>query len=159
MLCAKPCLLKQSPHSVHDVHVRQESVTYEKDTKEGKYIKNEKYEQIQKIIESEGQPEEGHTFGDLFIHSLIETIEFVLGTISNTASYLRLWALSLAHSQLAAVFLDQVLGSYGFELDFGSWIITGFVVSTFVNQFLLGLGWVYYLVQLDLRSLDVHGYP
>ena len=76
-------------------------------------------------------PEEPHTFGDLFIHSLIETIEFVLGTVSNTASYLRLWALSLAHSQLAAVFLEQILGSYGFELSLGSWVATGFVVSLF----------------------------
>jgi len=47
---------------------------------------------------------------------LIETIEYVLGAISNTASYLRLWALSLAHSQLALVFFQKTL-STGYTME------------------------------------------
>lgn len=61
-----------------------------------------------KILKTKPKP---FDFAGLMTHQIIDTIEYIIGTVSNTASYLRLWALSLAHAQLSDVFYNLTLGS------------------------------------------------
>ncbi|KAI4382343.1 hypothetical protein MLD38_008319 [Melastoma candidum] len=75
---------------------------------------------------------EEFNFSEVFVHQMIHSIEFVLGAVSNTASYLRLWALSLAHSELSTVFYEKVL--------LLAWGYDNFIISAFLHA--LRLHWV-----------------
>jgi V-type H+-transporting ATPase subunit a len=92
-------------------------------------------------------------FGEIMIHQIIETIEYVLGTVSHTASYLRIWALSLAHQQLSVVFYTKTV-----QMGFASAAGNPFVGAV-VLFFLFG-GWfgvtVGVLLMMDVLECALH---
>lgn len=149
MLLVKPLYLKftMKPHEEHHDEQEYHAVnTSEEESRESKTGHNQMSKKgdnidLDRILREEFGKHDSHSFGEIFIHQLIETIEFVLGSISNTASYLRLWALSLAHGQLAKVFLDKIMLEIAFGITPG--IGQGIAVSTLnsslgsFSQFLL----------------------
>eukprot|EP00927_Polykrikos_kofoidii_P059462 TRINITY_DN54611_c0_g1_i1.p1 TRINITY_DN54611_c0_g1~~TRINITY_DN54611_c0_g1_i1.p1 ORF type:complete len:880 (+),score=156.44 TRINITY_DN54611_c0_g1_i1:108-2642(+) len=121
-------------------------------------MSNKVDEESLSFLPSEGVLEEDSEefeFGEVVIHQVIETIEYVLGTVSHTASYLRLWALSLAHQQLSVVFFDMILLNC-MAMMFPLNVITtayGFIVWLLVTvTVLLGMD----LLEAFLHTLRLH---
>ena len=116
-----------------------------------KYDKEKSEKEEESILENnELQKEE--TPSDIFVHQIIETIEFVLGCVSNTASYLRLWALSLAHSQLSKVFFEKSLFGLAVEGNFALVILGYFLFANITISVLMGMD----LLEAFLHTLRLH---
>uniref|UniRef100_A0A2H1VTT6 V-type proton ATPase subunit a n=1 Tax=Spodoptera frugiperda TaxID=7108 RepID=A0A2H1VTT6_SPOFR len=94
--------------------------------------------------------------GELMIHQGVHTIEFVLSTISHTASYLRLWALSLAHAQLSEMLWNMVLSKMALHIRSVDGIIRIVIVFALWAAFTLSILVVMEGLSAFLHCLRLH---
>jgi len=113
-VCSLPILLVGKPIHIYLSHRRDDGREQNTDQVGYGALPDDDPERQQHTLSND--EEDAHDFSEVVVHQGIHTVEFALGCVSNTASYLRLWALSLAHSQLSEVFWEYILMGYEFSL-------------------------------------------
>jgi len=154
MLLAKPLLLRRR----HNIQSGYKTVRGDVDGSSRRLMDDDATSDVSDKNGKYHQDE--FDFSEVVIEQSIHTIEYVLGCISNTASYLRLWALSLAHKQLSAVFYEMILVEQGFDRCTGGRSITCGIalVGAFYAWFLatVGILCVMELLSAFLHALRLH---